>query len=142
VSDSLPRFSLPEEIRAPLEKLAVPEHYAAGSFLFKCGDPVRGVYLVRSGQVALSLPHTPEPPRMAGPGSALGIPASVCSRPYSLTAENREAVEVGFIAAAKFVAVLKQYPVICLAVIETLASELNETRRQASAMLEQFTGLD
>ena len=138
----LPPFSLPEEIRAPLEKLAVSQKFPVGSFLFQCGDPVNGVYLVRSGRVALSLPHTPESPRMAGPGSVLGIPSSVCARPYSLTAENLEPVEVGFISAAEFVAVLKQHPVICLAVIETLASELNNTRRQASAVLEQLASLD
>ena len=139
---TLPPFSLPEEIRAPLEKLALPQKFPAGSFLFKTGDPVNGVYLVRSGRVALSLPNTPEGPRLAGPGSVLGIPSSVCCRPYSLTAENLEPVEVGFIKAVEFVAFLKQYPVICLAVIETLASELNNTRRQASAVLEKLASLD
>jgi CRP-like cAMP-binding protein len=136
-----PPFSIPQEFRAPLEHVAEPQTVPARTFLFQRGDPVRGVYLVRSGRVALSLPHSPEPPRIAGPGSILGLPASIGSRPYSLTAETLESVEVGFIPHSTFVELLKRRPEVCLAVIETLALELSDARRQASALLDRLPAI-
>ena len=115
--------------------------FPALTVLFRRGDPVTGVFLIRSGTVALLLPNVPEPPIIAGPGTLLGIPAAMCNRPYSLTAETLEPVETGFIAREQFVAIVRQHPDLCLVLIETLAEALSETRKQASAMLGQFATL-
>ena len=71
-------FMIPEEVRAPLNRIAVPQSIPANTVLFRLGDPVQGVYLIHSGTVALSLPNAVEPPRITGPGAVLGIPASIC----------------------------------------------------------------
>jgi CRP-like cAMP-binding protein len=132
---------IPEEVRGPLDAMAAPQIIPANAVLFRRGDPVRGVYLIRSGTVALSLPNVAEPPQVTGPGAVLGIPASMCDRPYSLTAETLEPVEAGFIPREEFVAVVRQNAELCFAVTESLAEALNDTRRQASALLGQFATL-
>jgi len=137
----LPFFAIPDAFRKPLEQIAVTQTWAANSVLFRLGDPVRGVYLIRSGTVALSLPNAAEPPRIAGVGAVLGIPACMCDRPYSLTAETLEPVEAGFIPREEFVALVRQNGELCFAVTESLAEALNDTRRQASALLGQFATL-
>jgi CRP-like cAMP-binding protein len=135
-------FMIPEEVRAPLNRIAVPQSIPANTVLFRLGDPVQGVYLIHSGTVALSLPNAVEPPRITGPGAVLGIPASICDRPYSLTAETLEPVEAGFISREDFVAVVRQDPDLCFAVIASVAEALADTRRQASALLGQFATLE
>ena len=136
-----PFFAIPDPVRAPLEQIAVSRTFEAGTVLFHWGDPVRGVYLIRSGKVALSLPNASEPPRIAEVGAVVGIPASMCNRPYSLTAEALEQVEAGFIPQEEFVTVVRQNADLCFAVTESLAEALNDTRRQASALLGQFATL-
>jgi CRP-like cAMP-binding protein len=132
---------IPAEVCGPLEQIAVPKTFSANTVLFRRGDPVRGAYLIRRGTVALSLPNATEPPRVVGPGAVLGIPACMCDRPYSLTAETLEDIEVGFIPRDEFVAAVKQHADLCFAVIESLADALSDTRRQASALLGQFATL-
>lgn len=134
-------FVIPSGLQAPLDQIAVPKAFSALTVMFRRGDPVVGVYLIRVGTVALSLPNAAEPPHLAGPGAVLGIPAAICDRPYSLTAETLEPVEAGFLTREQFVAVVKQHPDLCLALIETLAAALSDTRRQASALLGQFSAL-
>jgi len=131
-------FAIPEHFRLLLEQAALTKTFRAGALLFRRGDPVQGVYLVRTGEIALSLADVPEPPaRMVGPGALLGLPATIGGRPYSLSAEVIEPAEVGFIPREEFMKLLRQNFDLCLAVIQGLASELTETRRQASQLLEQ-----
>ena len=75
---------------------------------------------------------------MAGPGCVLGLPATIGSQPYSLTATAVDPVEAGFIAHEDFISMLRRQPDLCLAVTETLATELYDARRQASALLDRF----
>jgi CRP-like cAMP-binding protein len=135
-------FYLSDEIRAPLEAIAKPQNFDKGKVLFHCGDPVVGVYLIRKGAVALSVPNTPDAPRVAGPGCVLGLAGSIGSQPYSLTGETLEAVETGFIPHQVFLDFLRQQPEVCLAVTETLAAELYEARRQASTLLNRFSAVE
>ena len=136
-------FAVPEEFRLLLEPVAETKTFQSGAPLFERGDPVLGVYLIRKGRVALSLADVPEPaPRMVGPGTLLGLPATIGGRAYSLAAKALEPVEVGFIARNEFVNLLRQNVDFCFAVIQGLASELSETRQKASELLEQqFQGM-
>jgi CRP-like cAMP-binding protein len=134
-------FYLSDEIRAPLEAIAKPLNFGKRKVLFQCGDPVVGVYLIRKGTVALSVPNTPDK-RVAGPGCVLGLAASIGSQPYSLTGETLEAVETGFISHQEFLDFLRKQPELCLACTETLAAELYEARRHASTLLNRFPAVE
>jgi CRP-like cAMP-binding protein len=135
-------FTLPEEFHTPLKQIAVAKSFPARTLLFKRGDPVEGVYLIQTGRVALSLADVPElPPRMVSSGALLGLPSTIGCRPYSLTAEALDPVEAEFIPRDEFMMLLKQYPGLCLALVQGLAWEITEARQLASQLLEErFSG--
>jgi CRP-like cAMP-binding protein len=65
--------------------------------LFRRGDKAVGVFLVRRGKVSLSLDGTSVISRTLGPGSLLGLPATLSGEPYSLTATVAEDCQLDFI---------------------------------------------
>jgi len=109
-----------------------------GTVLFRCGDPARGLYLICSGRIAVSL--EPEsflyPPRIVGPGSVLGLPATVAGSPYSLSAEVIEKAELAFVPRAAMLNCLSTNQSLCFEVMELLSGEISSTRavlKQAGA---------
>lgn len=134
-------FTLPEEYHTPLKQISVAKSFPARKLLFQKGDPVYGVYLIQTGRVALSVAKVPElRPRIVGSGALLGLPSTIGCRPYSLTAEALEPVEAGFIPREEFMMLLKQHPGLCLALVQGLAWEITEARKQTSQLLEEHFG--
>ena len=134
-------FTVPEEFHAALETIAVTRSFPSRGLLFQKGDPVDGVYLIRTGRIALVLADVPETtPRIVGSGALLGLPSTLGCRPYSLTAKALEPVEAGFISRDDFMQLLNQHPALTLAVAQGLAWELTETRGQISELLQHHFG--
>ncbi len=101
---------------------------AAGETIFSTGAPSRGVYLVCSGTVRLALPGSQQA-TLAGPGSALGLPAVVGHHAYILTAQAVEEVQLAFVPHKEFMEMLRQSPELCLEVAKMLGTELYYVRR-------------
>jgi CRP-like cAMP-binding protein len=103
---------------------------AKGSVLFRHGDPARGVFLICSGKVRLSLDgaNSSFPPRVIGPGSVAGLPASVAGSPYSLTAEVVEDAELAFVPRVALLEWLQRNPQLCFEVMDILSGEISQTR--------------
>ncbi|MGA3212019.1 MAG: Crp/Fnr family transcriptional regulator [Terriglobales bacterium] len=130
-------FSLPDKIRHALNQIAEAKAFAEGSRLFEAGEDGIGIYLIRSGLVGLALPNEVELLHIGGAGSVLGLPSTVGSRPYSLTAVALEPVQAGFIPSSIFLKLMQQDVEICLAVTEAIAGELYETRHEAGNLLDR-----
>jgi CRP-like cAMP-binding protein len=66
----------PEELKRQLEVVGAPIQKERGSFLFRRGDEVSGIFLIRQGAVQLGLERDLPgfPPRRLGPGSVVGLP--------------------------------------------------------------------
>ena len=79
----------PDSLRTQLESIGSRIEKQKGTFLFRREDAASGVYLILSGQIRLGLERDPRgfPSRMIGEGSLLGLPSTLSSSPYSLTAE-------------------------------------------------------
>jgi len=101
-----------------------------GSVLFRRGDAVAGLYLIRSGRVSLAMDAVNRafPPRILGAGSVVGLPATVAGSPYSLTAEVIEDAELAFVPRQAVVDCLKQNSQLCFEVMDILSSEITGTR--------------
>lgn len=101
-----------------------------GDILFRHGDAVIGLYLIRSGKVRLVLDgvNPAFPPRILGPGSVVGLPATIAGSPYSLTAEVIEDAELAFVPREEVVDCLKQNPLLCFEVMNMLSGEISGTR--------------
>src|SRR5919108_2123099 len=122
-------FTAPPELLSAFEKLAVPTRREKGAVLFRQGEPAEGIFLLRRGKVRLTLPsHDGQPlaPRVVGPGSLLGLPGTICSRPYSLTAEVLENAELGFVPSASVLDFLRGNVQLCFQVVLMLGDEVRE----------------
>lgn len=109
----------------------VPE----GALLFRQGEEVKGIYVVKSGRVRLSLTDASTgsvSDRFAESGSVLGLPATMAGNAYSLTAEVRSQAEVVFVPRQRVLEILREQPTFCFEVVEILAQEVAHMRRDAA----------
>ena len=113
------------------DKLVLP-----GTTLFHQGTAARGLFLVYSGEIRLSVSEQSTGFRVAGSGSVLGLPALFSGEPYSLTAVAISEAEVGFISREAARELFQSHVELCLAAAGVLAGELRELRqRQARSIL-------
>jgi CRP-like cAMP-binding protein len=118
------------ELQAELERLATTVFKPTGTILFRRGDDVSGMYLIRSGQVRLCLDcETPlYPARILGPGAIVGLPATVSGNSYSLSAKVVEDSELAFIPRDAVLKCLQINPVLCFQVMDMLSGEISDIR--------------
>jgi CRP-like cAMP-binding protein len=118
------------ELQAKLERLATIVFKPKGANLFRRGDDVSGVFLIRRGQVSLALDcETPVyPARILGPGAIAGLPATVSGNPYSLTAKVVEDAELAFVPRDAVLECLHSDPILCFQVMDMLSGEISGIR--------------
>ena len=118
------------ELQAELERLATIVFKPKGTILFRRGEDVSGVFLIRGGQVSLALDYESRvyPPRVLGPGAIVGLPATVSGNPYSLTARVVEDSELAFVAREALLACLRNNPILCFQVMDMLSGEISDIR--------------
>ena len=103
--------------------------------MFRRGTPSRGAYLIRRGQVELSLEGggTLYPTRLLGSGSIVGLPASFSGEPYSLTAIAVKNCELGFISRSQLLKLLRENTTVALQLLQILSEEIAQMRQAANA---------
>jgi CRP-like cAMP-binding protein len=130
VSSEIP-FSAPPHLCAVLEAIGAESTAAPGSFLFHRGDNCQGVFVIKSGRVLLSMEtHRPALERTAGAGSVLGLPATMSSEPYSLTAEVIEITKYVFVDVGRVRHTLVHNPELCFEVLGLLSREVQQLRER------------
>jgi CRP/FNR family transcriptional regulator len=118
------------ELLAGLECLATVISKPKGAILFRRGDDVSGLFLIRSGRVSLGLDCATRvyPDRTLGPGAVAGLPATVSGNPYSLTAKVVEDSELAFVPRDAVLACLQNNPRLCFQVMDMLSGEISGVR--------------
>lgn len=104
----------------------------APAVLFNQGDEPKGVYMVVSGKVRLTI-RNPETQaitfdRPAEPGSLLGLPAVFGDRPYSMTAEVVTDSDLAFIERPRFLAMMQADGRLCMRCLQLLSDEVRIAR--------------
>ncbi len=109
-----------------LNAMGEPRSAAAGSVLFREGDPGKGLFLLHKGTVRLSIGKNDKSItyRIVNPPHILGLPATVQERPYSLTAEVLEDAELLFVDSGKALEYLRHNTAMCMRVLEVLSHEM------------------
>jgi CRP/FNR family transcriptional regulator, cyclic AMP receptor protein len=105
------------------EPIKLSSHYPAGSILFMENEPARGVFLVCSGKVKLSVSSKGGKTlilQMAKPGEVIGLSASMSGVPYEVTAEVLYPSQVVFIRREDFLRFVHRFPEAYEAVIRQL----------------------
>jgi CRP/FNR family cyclic AMP-dependent transcriptional regulator len=79
--------------------------YPGGSLLFLERDPFRGVYLLCTGKIKLTISSSGGKTlilRLARSGEVLGLMAAISGTPYEATAETMEPSQLAFIRSDDF----------------------------------------
>ena len=102
-----------------------------GTVLFQMGQPCRGAFLIRSGQVQLSMDTASSlyPARTVGSGFVVGLPATFSGEPYSLTAEAKTRCRLEFIPRQKLLSLLHQNPDAGFQILRLLSEEIFHIRK-------------
>ena len=108
---------LPVETLADLEKIKHSSAHSTGSILFVEGQETRGVFVICTGRVKLSLNSREGKTlivRLALPGDILGLRSAISGTPYELTAETLQPSQVEFIRKDDFAKFLETHGDACL----------------------------
>ena len=104
--------------------------YKRGTVLFSEGQTARGVYLVRTGSVKLSISSAQGKVvvlRIARSGDLIGVSSALNGQPYESTAETIEQSRLTFISLSAFAAASAQSSEFSQYVMSALNEELVET---------------
>lgn len=132
--------ALQESLWQGLQGMGTLRKAAAGTVLFREGEPVRGIFLLARGTVRLSLGKNGKSIvyRIARPQYILGLPATLLHRPYSLTAEVTEDAEFYFVDSRDAMNYLRDHADVCMHVLEFLSQEMVWIRHIHAAQLESI----
>ena len=103
------------------------QRMGAGRVIFDEGDQPSGVYILHSGEVALSTLFEGQQTRMrtARAGEILGLMAVVSGRPHLSSAVVTSPCEIGFIEAGEFRRLIDQNPAAWFSVLRQLSQDVN-----------------
>jgi CRP-like cAMP-binding protein len=107
----MPKDELSPDLAKELKNVATPVAIHKGNVIFRAGQPARGAFLIRRGQVAMRLDHPScLPTRTVGSGRMIGLPATFSGEPYSLTAEAKTDCLLYFISRPMMLSLLRHNP--------------------------------
>lgn len=129
----MPRKTLPLALRNELRSIATAVRKPKDTVLFRTGQPSRGAFLIRKGQVELSLDDASHlyPSRLVRSGGVIGLPAAFSGEPYSLTAETRSTCDLDFIPRGKLLDLLRRNPRSGFEIVQLLSEEIFQMRKAA-----------
>lgn len=108
------------------ESFAASKHTStlpAGAFLYFEREANRGIYIVCSGQIKLSVSSNVGKTlilKIAQPGDILGLSSTLTDTPYEATAEILHTAQVAFLRAEEFRVLIAKYPEVYTSVIRQL----------------------
>jgi CRP-like cAMP-binding protein len=128
---NMPSTKITSKLYAHLRQMSIPTCKRKGTTLFRAGEPAKGVFLIRSGQVRLSLGEAPSvyPSRVLGPGNVIGLPASFSGEPYSLTANTEKDCCVDFIPRSRLISLFRENPEVSYEIVRVLSEEISDMRQ-------------
>jgi CRP/FNR family transcriptional regulator, cyclic AMP receptor protein len=109
-----------------LDSIKYTSTYPQGAVLFVETQAARGIYVICSGQVKLSVSSSEGKTlilRIAKPGEVLGLTAALADTPYEVTAEVLRPCEVAFVRREDFLRFLAQHPEVYRSVLAQVGSQ-------------------
>lgn len=118
------------ELIAEFSEKATKFLYPKPTVLFQQGEPATNVYLIRSGEVVLTMPISKGHAMSfrAAENSLVGLPATFTNEPYSMTAIAQENTEVERMGREQFWQMLVTKPALSLHILKILAEETRSAR--------------
>lgn len=116
-----------------LEAIRYASTYPAGSLLFQENEPSRGIFLLCSGQIKLSVSSSLGKTltlRIAKPGEILGLTASMSGASYEASAETLHPCQIAFVRRDDFSRFVSRHPEVYGAVIRQLNAQYHHACEQ------------
>lgn len=133
-------FKVDSELESKFVTKATTVSKCAGALLFKQGDLVDGLYILKTGKARLTLRSTNGHihfEETVEPGGLLGLPAAISGNPYSLTAEVIDDSELSFLPRQELAGLMQNDIALSMRLVELLSQEVRAMReiiaRPASA---------
>ncbi|HEV7217975.1 MAG: Crp/Fnr family transcriptional regulator [Terriglobales bacterium] len=121
---------LPTPAMNQLQKISSLATYPKGSVLFVEGQEARGVFILCNGRVKLSATAADGKSlimRIAEGGEIIGLPGTISSKPYEVTAETLEPLQANFIARDSFLRFLREHGDAAFRVAQVLSDIYHAT---------------
>jgi len=102
--------------------------YPKGAILFVEGQEPRGIFVLCTGRVKLSICDREGKTlivKIAESGEVLGLSSTIGGKPYELTAETVAPCQVNFVRREDFLSLLKEHSDVCLRVAVQLSHKYN-----------------
>ena len=112
--------------------------HARGKVLFAEGEPARGVFILRTGRVTVSISSSEGRVvilRIAQPGDVLGLNAVLRNAAYNTTVKTIESCRSDFVARAELIALIQKHQTAAQAISQILSRELAELTERARSLL-------
>lgn len=127
---------LPPEASQAFDRIKSVGLYPKGALLFVEGQVPRGIYVLCGGRAKLTTSsHAGKTliVRLAEEGEVLGLSATLSGEPYHLSAEAIAPCQADFVRRDDFLRFLREYPEVCLRVVEMLGHNLQSAYGQMRA---------
>ncbi|PWU16751.1 MAG: hypothetical protein C5B50_12940 [Verrucomicrobia bacterium] len=122
----------PDEL-GPLRERAREEHFSAGQEIFKEADPGDSVYLVKDGQVEISVlvgQNARHVFSQIGPGEMFGEMAVIEDKPRSANAVALKPTTVYRLTRSEMLQLVEESPALALALLREISARLREFNGQ------------
>jgi CRP/FNR family cyclic AMP-dependent transcriptional regulator len=122
--------NLPLPVLGALDAISAGSTYPKDAVLFVEGQEARGVYVLCTGRVKLSMTSADGKcilVRIAEAGEMVGLPGTLSGSPYEVTAETLEPVQANFIPREAFLRFLREHGEASLRVAEMLTQIYRST---------------
>jgi CRP/FNR family transcriptional regulator len=129
--------NLPPKSVQALNAIKYTTVYPKDAQLFVEGQSPRGIFIVCSGRVKLSIGSSDGRTlilKIVEPGEVLGLSATVSGKPYELTAETMAPSQVNFVKRDDFLRFLREHNEVCLRVAEQLSAKYNAVCREIRSL--------
>jgi CRP/FNR family transcriptional regulator, cyclic AMP receptor protein len=116
--------NLPVPALQKLNEIKSTAVYPKSTMLFIEGQQPRGVFVLCAGKAKLSTSSSDGKTiitKISEPGDILGLNATICNRPYEVTAEMMEPGQANFIARDALLQFLREHAEVALRVAEQLS---------------------
>ncbi|HEU5402257.1 MAG TPA: cyclic nucleotide-binding domain-containing protein [Terriglobales bacterium] len=97
------------------------------------GAECRGVYIIQNGLARVSIVAEDGREifkRLLGPGCVIGLPATLCSTPYTFSAHCEADCTFRFVASPIFLEFMRTQPLLGMEVVRLMGQELSEMNQR------------
>lgn len=125
--------NLPTNVLDAIAEIKQPFTYPPGAFLFFENESNRGLHILCSGQVKLSVSSNTGRTlilHIGSPGEVLGLVSALAGSPYEATAEVLQSASISFLNRDDFLRLCEIHPELNAAVIRQLSVQYNSACEQ------------